>query len=76
MIVHTFKIVGLDWSVVSPSAVEVKVIGYYPAADVSRVTDLQAIEASPEGGHKGYVIPEISVVTIYALMGQLLSSVV
>ena len=76
MIVHTFKIVGLDKCVVSPSAVEVKVIGYYPAADVSKVADLQAIEISPGGGHEDYVIPEIRVANIYALMGQLVSSVV
>ena len=43
---------------------------------MSRVADLHAIEISPVGGQEGYVIPEISVVTIYALMGQLLSSVV
>ncbi len=76
MIVHTDKIVEDDSSVEPPSAVEVKVIGYYPATDVSNVADLHAVEVSLVGGHKGYVIPEIIIVTIYALMGQLLSPVV
>ena len=43
---------------------------------MSRVADLQAFEVFLVGGHEGYVIPDIRVVTIYDLMGQLLSSVV
>ena len=53
----------IDYSVLEPSAVTVKVIEYYPTVVVARDADLHAIEVSFILGHEGYVIPVIKVVT-------------
>ena len=53
----------LDWRVVPPLEVAVKVIGYVPVDVESNVADLQPAEVFLAAGHDGCVIPVISVVT-------------